>query len=53
MKNTNTLKILGIFSAIAGSVLPLLNDYLDEKKTREIAREEAQKVLAESQEEES
>lgn len=53
MKNTNTLKILGIVSSVFGAVLPILDNYLDEKKTREIAREEAQKVLAESQEEES
>lgn len=53
MKNTNTLKILGIVSSILGAALPILDNYLDEKKTREIAREEAQKVLAESQEEES
>ena len=53
MKNINTLKILGVVSSVLGLVLPLLDQYLDEQKTREIAREEAQKVLAESNEEES
>lgn len=49
----NTLKILGIVSSILGLALPMLDDYLDEQKTREIAREEARKVLTESNEEES
>lgn len=53
MKKINTLKILSVVSSILGLVLPLLDQYLDEQKTREIAREEAQKVLAESNEEES
>ena len=53
MKNNNTLKILGVVSSILGLVLPLLDQYLDEQKTREIAREEAKKVLAEPNEEES
>ena len=53
MKKNNTLKILGAVSSILGLVLPLLDQYLEEQKTREIAREEAQKVLAESNEEES
>ena len=53
MKKNNTLKILGVVSSILGLVLPLLDQYLDEQKNREIAREEAQKVLAESNEEES
>lgn len=49
----NTLKILGIVSSILGLALPMLDDYLDEQKTREIAREEARKVLTGSNEEES
>ena len=53
MKKNNTLKILGVLSSIPGLVLPSLDHYLDEQKTREIAREDAQKVLAESNEEES
>ena len=53
MKKNNTLKLLGVVSSILGLVLPLLDQYLDAQKTREIAREEAQKVLAESTEEES
>lgn len=53
MKHMNVLKILGVASTILGMVLPMLDDYLNEQKTREIAREEAQKVLAESNEEES
>ncbi len=53
MKKINTLKILGLVSSVLGIFLPILEDYLTEQKTREIAREEAQKVLAESNEEES
>lgn len=53
MKSTNWLKVLGVVSSILGVALPMLEDYLTEQKTRQIAREEAQKVLAESNEEES
>lgn len=53
MKQINLLKVLGIVSSILGMALPMLDDYLTEQKTRQIAREEAQKVLAESNEEES
>lgn len=51
--NNHLLKILGIVSSIAGLVLPMLDDYLNEQKTREIAREEVQKVLTETASEES
>ncbi len=53
MNTKNTLKILGILSSLLGLALPILEDYLDEHKTREIAREEALKVLAERDTEES
>lgn len=53
MKKINTLKMLGLVSSVLGIFLPILEDYLTEQKTREIAREEAEKVLAESNEEES
>lgn len=51
--NNHVIKILGIVSSIAGLLLPMLDDYLTEQKTREIAREEAQRVLAETTSEES
>lgn len=53
MKQRSVLKILGAVSSILGLILPLLDQYLDEQKTREIAREEARKVLTEANEEES
>ena len=53
MKKNNLLKILGMVSSLLGLVLPVLDDYLNEQQTREIAREEVQKALAKSNEEES
>lgn len=48
MNNKNILKILGVVSSLAGLLLPLLDDYLAENRTREIVREELQAMKEES-----